>query len=89
MSELPLTLIAPAEDGPEAQNRKRAALSYLDEAIAEARVDGLDAETLAHAALFAGWSDLIARHGEEAVAKFAESVPEKIRQGSYSSVRRH
>jgi hypothetical protein len=82
-------LIGPPEDGHEAHETKRAALAYLDEAFAEARHDGLDADSIAHAALFAAWSDLVGRYGEEAVAKFAEGVADKIRQGSYSPVRKH
>jgi hypothetical protein len=89
MSQVPWPSIAPSEDAPEAQEKKSVALSYFDEAFAEAQHDGLDRDTIAHAALFSAWSDLIGRFGEEAVAKYAEGLPDRIRQGCYSPVRRH
>jgi hypothetical protein len=68
---------------------KRAALAYLTEAFAEAQLDGLDGDCVAHAALFAAFHELIATYGEEAVARFAESLPERIRGGGFSTAPRH
>jgi hypothetical protein len=68
---------------------KRAAMTYLSEAFAEAQLDGLDGDCMAHAALFAAFHELIDTYGEEPVAKFAESLPERIRSGGFSTAPRH
>jgi hypothetical protein len=68
----------------DASEEKQAALSYVFEAFAEARHDGLDGDCLAHAALFAAFKQLVDIYGEEAVAVFAEGLPERVRSGSFS-----
>jgi hypothetical protein len=73
----------------EATEEKRAALTYLSEAFAEAQLDGLDGDCMAHAALFAAFRELIATYGEDAVASFAERLPEKIRSGGFTTGPRH
>src|SRR5438552_13693163 len=50
--------------------QKQAALSYLNEAWAEARHDGVDGDCLAQASLFAALAELVTTYGEDAVAKF-------------------
>jgi len=65
-------------------DQRRAAYSYVSEAFAEGRYDGIDGDCLAHAALFAAFVELVATYGEEAVAKFAERMPERIKAGEYS-----
>ena len=64
--------------------QKQAALSYLNEAWAEARHDGVDGDCLAQASLFAALAELVATYGEDAVAKFAEGLPARIRNGEFS-----
>ncbi len=64
--------------------QKQAALSYLNEAWAEARHDGVDGDCLAQASLFAALAELVATYGEDAVAKFAEGLPTRIRNGEFS-----
>jgi hypothetical protein len=64
--------------------QKRAALSYLSEAWAEARHDGVDGDCLAQASLFAALAELVATYGEDAVAKFAEGLPARVRNGEFS-----
>ena len=64
--------------------QKQAALSYLSEAWAEARHDGVDGDCLAQASLFAALAELVATYGEDAVAKFAEGLPARIRNGEFS-----
>jgi hypothetical protein len=76
-------------EAPEASDEKRAALTYLSEAFAEAQLDGLDGDCMAHAALFAAFRELIMTYGEEAVATFAERLPEKIRSGGFTTGPRH
>lgn len=68
---------------------KRAALSYITEAFSEAQLDGLDGDCVAHAALFAAFRELVETYGEEAVAVFAEGIPERIRTGSFTATFRH
>lgn len=68
---------------------KQAALSYVAEAFAEAELDGLDADYMAQAALFAAFMELVATYGEEAVAQYAEGLPDKIRSGGFSTGPKH
>lgn len=78
-----------AFDPSDVSEEKRAALSYLSEAFAEAQLDGLDGDCVAHAALFTAFHELVETYGEEAVARFAEGLPERIRGGGFSSAPRH
>ena len=68
---------------------KQAALSYVTEAFAEAELDGLDGDCMAQAALFAAFMELVGAYGEEAVACYAESLPERIRAGGFSPGLKH
>ena len=77
------------EDLPEFSAIKQAALSYVTEAFAEAELDGLDADYMAQAALFAAFMELVATYGEEAVAEYAEGLPERIRGGGFSTGLKH
>lgn len=74
--------------GEEAEE-KRAAWGYVSEAFAEGRLDGLDPDCLAQAALFAAFHELVEAYGEEAAARYAEGLPERIRTGGFSTARRH
>jgi hypothetical protein len=67
--------------------QKQAALSYLNEAWAEARHDGVDGDCLALASLFAAFAELVKTYGEDAVAKFVEGLPVRIRNGEFSTSR--
>jgi hypothetical protein len=64
--------------------QKQAALSYLNEAWAEARHDGVDGDCLAQASMFAALAELVTTYGEDAVAKFAEGLPSRVRNGEFS-----
>ena len=64
--------------------QKRVALGYLQEAWAEARLDGVDGDCLAQACLFAAFAELVATYGEEAAASFAEGLGVRIRNGEFS-----
>src|SRR4051812_1970956 len=64
--------------------QKQAALSYLNEAWAEARHDGIDGDCLAQASLFAASAELVGTYGEDAVAKFVEGLPLRVRNGEFS-----
>ena len=63
---------------------KRAALGYLSEAWAEARLDGIDGDCLAQACLFAAFAEFVTTYGEEAAARFAEGLAVRIRNGEFS-----
>jgi hypothetical protein len=64
--------------------QKQTALSYLSEAWAEARHDGVDGDCLAQASLFTALAELVSTYGEDAVAKFAEGLSARVRNGEFS-----
>jgi hypothetical protein len=64
--------------------QKQAALSYLNEAWAEARHDGVDGDCLAQASLFTALAELVSTYGEDAVSKFVENLPTRVRNGEFS-----
>ena len=64
--------------------QKRVALGYLQEAWAEARLDGVDGDCLAQACLFAAFAEFVTTYGEEACANFAEGLGARIRNGEFS-----
>jgi hypothetical protein len=63
---------------------KRAAIGYLSEAWAEARLDGIDGDCLAQACLFAALAEFITTYGEEPTARLAEGLAQRIRNGEFS-----
>jgi len=64
--------------------QKRVALGYLQEAWAEARLDGIDGDCLAQACLFAALAEFVTTYGEDAAASFAEGLGARIRNGEFS-----
>lgn len=64
--------------------QKRVALGYLQEAWAEAKLDGIDGDCLAQACLFAAMAEFVGTYGEEAAATFAEGLGKRIRNGEFS-----
>jgi len=74
----------PATDIVQHQEHKRAALGYLSEAWAEARLDGIDGDCLAQASLFTALAEFVGTYGEEAAANFAEGLAVRIRNGEFS-----
>ncbi|HWV95977.1 MAG TPA: hypothetical protein VN130_02425 [Xanthobacteraceae bacterium] len=75
-----------AHDPRPDHEQKQAALSYLNEAWAEARHDGIDGDCLAQASLFTAFAELVSTYGEDAVAKFVEGLPSRVRNGEFSLV---
>jgi hypothetical protein len=67
-----------------ADDARRAALDYLLQAWEEAILDGIDGDCVANAALFAAFKELVATYGEECVARFAERLPERVRNGEFT-----
>jgi hypothetical protein len=64
--------------------QKRVALGYLQEAWAEARMDGIDGDCLAQACLFAALAEFVTTYGEEAAARFTEGLAARVRNGEFS-----
>ena len=64
--------------------QKQAALGYLNEAWAEARHEGVDGDCLAQASLFTALAELVSTYGEDAVSKFVEGLPARVRNGEFS-----
>ena len=73
-----------ARDPVSDQEQKRVALGYLQEAWAEARLEGVDGDCLAQACLFAALAEFVTTYGEEAAATFAEGLGTRIRNGEFS-----
>lgn len=72
------------DDPPSDHEQKRLALCYLQEAWAEARLDGIDGDCLAQTSLFTALAELVSTYGEEATARFAEGLAARIRNGEFS-----
>jgi hypothetical protein len=64
--------------------QKRVALGYLQEAWAEASLDGIDGDCLAQTCLFAAFAEFVTTYGEEAAATLAEGLGTRIRNGEFS-----
>lgn len=80
-----LTRITTAREPIADNEQKKAALGYLHEAWAEARLDGIDGDCMAQACLFAALIEFVTTYGEEAAATFAERLPARIRNGEFSA----
>ncbi len=68
----------------DAADARRAALTYVCEAFAEAVLDGIDVDAFAEAALCAAFRELVANHGEDQASTLAERFAERIRRGEFS-----
>jgi hypothetical protein len=79
----------PGFDDEAAAEERREALGFVTQAFAEAILSGLESDSFAHAALFAAFQELVGTYGEEAVAKFAEKLPQRIRHGEFTIASRH
>jgi hypothetical protein len=64
--------------------QKQAALSYLYEAWGEARLDGIDDDCMAQACLFAAFAELVTTYGEEAAARYADTLSARVRRGDFT-----
>ena len=63
---------------------KRLALGYVRDAWRHGLLEGLDADCLAQACLFAAFTELVDTYGEEPAAVYAESLAGRIRNGQFS-----
>jgi hypothetical protein len=76
--------LAKAPDESSDQEQKLAALGFLQEAWQEARISGVDGDCLAQASLFVALAEFVTTYGEEAAARFAEGLPQRLRNGEFS-----
>jgi hypothetical protein len=64
--------------------QKKAALTHLNNAMNEAKLDGIDGDCMAQACLFAAFAELVATYGEDAVAKYADQLSKRVRNGEFT-----
>jgi hypothetical protein len=81
-----MTASASARPSTQDNDQKQMALGYLTEAWAEARLEGVDGDCLAQASLFTAFAELVGTYGEDAVAKFVEGLPARVKNGEFSIV---
>ena len=74
----------PGQSAAHEREQKMAALNYVQEAWAEARLDGVDDDCMAMTCLFAAFAELVSTYGEEAAAKYADSLSKRIRNGEFT-----
>ena len=80
-----MTISNVAVRGPLPDHEKRqAALDFLNEAWTEARLSGVDDDCMAQICLFTAFSELVSTYGEEAAARYAESLSRRISNGEFS-----
>jgi hypothetical protein len=81
-------MFSPTAEAGDAAAQKQAALRLMLDAFAEGDLDGIDPDCMAQAALFAALKEFVAAYGEEPVATFAASLPNRVRNGEFT-VHRH
>ena len=70
-------------NAPQDEHKARA-LELLLDAWDTGLNEGIEAELLATAAIFAALTDMVDLHGQDAVAKMAEELPGRIRSGEFT-----
>lgn len=70
----------PTED-PEKKGR---ALQLILDAWDTALADGAEPEVIASVAIYAALADMVDRYGEDAVAEFCASLPERTKRGEFT-----
>ena len=68
----------------DAQDPKSRALELILDAWDQALAEGAEAEVVASVAIYAALADMVDRYGEEAVADFCATLPDKIRGGEFT-----
>ena len=84
MRSIPLPLSLGDRTSSGSEEERRAAFGYFSEAWAEARLEGIDGDCLAQVALFSALSELVSTYGEDAAARYAEGLAERIRHGEFT-----
>ncbi len=72
---------------PDLDAEEAEALSYIGEAWEDAMRDGIDPRTLANAALFAAFAELVEAYGENAVISMVEGLKARLRRGEFTCCR--
>jgi hypothetical protein len=86
----PIPSIRPVESADAIQlpaperDQKMMALNHVSEAWEAARLDGVDDDCMAMSCLFAAFAELVSTYGEEAAAKYADSLSGRIRAGEFT-----
>lgn len=84
MSAFPLPVSLADSNTAGSEDERRAALAYLSEAWEEAKLEGIDGDCLAQVALFTAMHELVSTYGEDAAARFADGLGERIRRGEFT-----
>jgi hypothetical protein len=79
-----MTLSGAAHDPLPDHEQKQAALDFINDAWVEARRHGVDGDCMAQICLFTAISELVSTYGEEAAARYAERLSERISNGEFS-----
>jgi hypothetical protein len=74
----------PAHEPTSEHEQKRLAVGFVRDAWADASLEGVDGDCLAQACLFAAFAELVSTYGEEATARYAEGLAQRIRNGEFS-----
>ncbi|MEZ5956459.1 MAG: hypothetical protein R3C27_04520 [Hyphomonadaceae bacterium] len=64
--------------------KKGRALQLILDAWDTALKEGAEAEVVASVAIYAALADMVDRYGEDAVAEFCSSLPERTRRGEFT-----
>lgn len=65
-------------------DRKGHALQLILDAWEKALADGAEPEVIASVAMYAALTDMVDRYGEDAVADFCATLPERTRKGEFT-----
>jgi hypothetical protein len=65
-------------------DKKGRALALILDAWEKALSEGAEAEVIASVAIYAALADMVDRYGEEAVADFCATLPERARKGEFT-----
>lgn len=69
---------------PDDPEKKARALELMLDAWDGALADGIDPEVIASVAIYAAMADMVDRYGEQAVADFCATLPERVRNGEFT-----
>ncbi len=62
----------------------RVASTKFASSAVEARHSGVDGDCMAQICLFTAFSELVSTYGEDAAARYAEGLPQRIANGEFS-----
>lgn len=65
-------------------DKKGRALQLILDAWDTALQEGAEAEVIASVAIYAALADMVDRYGEDAVAEFCATLPERTRRGEFT-----